>query len=196
MPVPTPRSDHEVTAEARFTSLFQKAENTKAILGTYVRQVQLWEDCLWTVINGRLLENATGIRLDTLGALVGEARDGRGDTDYRQAIKMRIRVNLSRGHDEDVLQVAALAHASPEYWEDYPAGWILETINVVAPNSVAKALRSTRSAGTRGVYRWSNWATGEDFRMDSVYGGVPDERGLATTYDTSLKSYLISARDT
>lgn len=49
------------------------------------------------------LDNATNAQLDGLGDLVGELRLGRNDTDYKAAIRGRIRRNKQIGVVEDIL---------------------------------------------------------------------------------------------
>ena len=56
-----------------------------------LRLIQLWRD----------MDNAEGFTLDKIGKNVLELREGRDDPEYRKAIKIKIRGNLSAGTIED-----------------------------------------------------------------------------------------------
>lgn len=63
-----------------------------------VRLVELWRD----------MDNAEGITLDRIGRNVLELREGRNDIDYRKAIRIKIRGNLSAGTIEDINTLAQI----------------------------------------------------------------------------------------
>lgn len=64
----------------------------------------------------RIVLDAEGARLDTLGKLVGEPRGGRDDAAYRVALKLRIRVNRSLGRVSDIFEIVALALPFGSVW--------------------------------------------------------------------------------
>lgn len=68
------------------------------------------EDLYQEIFKSRDLEQAEGVMLDTIGVLVGEFRNNRNDTDYRNAIKTRIGVNTSSGTIEDLIAVLKLLY--------------------------------------------------------------------------------------
>lgn len=68
----------------------------------------LIENAMWQLLINRTLDNATGVTLDKLGALVGQARPTLVDADYRRFIRARIAANRSHGLDEEILNVARL----------------------------------------------------------------------------------------
>jgi hypothetical protein len=64
------------------------------------------EQALIDAYYARRLESASGVRLDDLGKLVGQPRDGFGDTDYRRVIGARIAINRSTGVRSDLIRIA------------------------------------------------------------------------------------------
>lgn len=183
--IPTLNEEHVAEARALLTSAFNGKTVIQGMLDSYIGGVQSLEIAIFDVIELRLLDNATDAQLDTLGALVGETRQGRDDSTYREAIRLRIRVNRSQGRAEDVIQVAKIATDDNfTYTEVFPAGWEVETFDTVAPNTVAHLLGQTKAAGTRGVLVYTMWPFSETFRWASVYGGTDTPDYFGSTYDT------------
>jgi hypothetical protein len=81
------------------------APNLNAILSALLTQVQKAESALTTTIVSRFLGHAQGVQLDAYGRLVGEARLGRSDDDFRKGIRLRIFVNGSNGRPEDLIYI-------------------------------------------------------------------------------------------
>ena len=67
--------------------------------------VKTLEDAALETLLGRFLDNAVGAQLDGLGDLVGEDRLGRGDDDYRNAIRVRIFQNAASGTPADCVKL-------------------------------------------------------------------------------------------
>ncbi len=99
------------------------------------------------------LSEAVGVRLDFLGALVGELRDGRGDEDFRAAVGAKVLVNLSNGRLEDMLAVAQALLPDVvdiKVIEQYPAALRIELYDAfdgASPATVARMLRQAKPAG-------------------------------------------------
>lgn len=82
------------------------APNLNAFLAALLRPLQDLENVFFDVIRARFLGHATGVQLDAIGRLVGEARLGRlVDADFRRAIRLRILVNGSSGRPEDLISI-------------------------------------------------------------------------------------------
>jgi hypothetical protein len=79
--------------------------NIEKLIETYVTQIQDLEQVFFQLVNLRTIDTSEGVQLDGIGQIVGEDRFGRNDTDYRVAIKGRIRLNLSNGTIEDIIAV-------------------------------------------------------------------------------------------
>jgi hypothetical protein len=186
--IPTVITDHLEAATARFISQFRSPKPVlHGLLASYVEQLQILEDVLWDVINHRLLDpapgesvGAEGVQLDVLGKIVGQPRLGLSDVAYRLAIKLKIRVNRSRGSSEDLLEILRLAMPDPKvftYTELYHlASYIyVEEISVELAFTVLTSLNHARAAGYRAILEYSTDRIdpADLFRWeDEVAGGV------------------------
>ncbi len=186
MSIPDPVTDHPGQAVALLTSAFRDQRVTPALLRTFANRVQDLEAAIWTVINGRNLTNgAGGVVLDTLGGLVGEARNGRSDADYVAAISLRIKINRSTGRTPEVLAIVALAaNGAPwEYHETPPAGFV---VLFAGTSSGAKALGavidSCKPVGVEAGVWYTSIGLASLFRPSSVYGGTIADRALGSSY--------------
>ena len=72
------------------------------VLASYLTEVQALENALWDLYIGTMLPNAKGDALDMIGALVGQAREGRTDASYILWIQSRITVLRSSGRPRDI----------------------------------------------------------------------------------------------
>lgn len=113
-----------------------------ALLTSYLDRIQELEDAIWSVIEGRLIDQAVGVQLDILGKLVGQSRIDLDDEIYRTRIRTRIRANRSLGHPEDLIAVTQTCIGLDipfEHRELYPATTI---IDIEGSLSVASVLHS------------------------------------------------------
>lgn len=152
MTYPVQDTNHVAEGKALLIEQFKKATNVNALIGTYLRPVQDLETVFWALINGFMIGAAVGDQLDALGALVGEARLGRNDTNYRAAVLLRVRVNRSQGLAEDIIQVANLASGNTaKYFEYYPLGFEVQIDMYSTPNILARMLYSTKAVSVLGA---------------------------------------------
>jgi hypothetical protein len=123
--IPSVITTHVAEGKKLLTSMFRDRKVVAGLLAAYLKQAQLLEDAIWQVIDGRTLEDAIGNQLTIIGALVGEKRKGRSDTDYREAIRLRILINRSTGKVSELIYIIFVAARGAEwkYWEGYPAGF-------------------------------------------------------------------------
>lgn len=141
------KTDLAVVARGRVVSQYRDSPLFVTLIGEIADVVQPAEDALWDLFNAILLDDATDVWLDYLGAIVGEAREGWGDTDYRRFIRARILANKSSGTVNEVLTIVALilgtndpTLAIADAAEFYPASML---INVQYPDfPTTEALRS------------------------------------------------------
>lgn len=81
--------------------------NIKGLLNAIITPLQSIEDNLFELYKNRSLTYATGCYLDGIGAIIGELRDYRNDTDYRLAILVRIISNNGGGTAEEILVIVS-----------------------------------------------------------------------------------------
>ncbi len=166
--IPTRITDHIEAAIARLISQFRDPKPVlHGMIYSYVEQIQELENTVWDVINHRLLDpapgesvGAEGVQLDVLGKIVGQPRLALSDEGYRTAIKIRIRVNRSRGTSEDLLAILRLAMPSPKVFV-YSEEWIhastvfVEDISVELAFTLLTSLFSARAAGYRAILTYN-----------------------------------------
>lgn len=97
--------------------------NVSKFVRVFANQIQLLENATADVKILRQFAHAENAQLDSIGAIVGENRQGKIDAEYRIAILARINLNASRGEPERIIAAlkaitgATLIH----YRENYPA---------------------------------------------------------------------------
>lgn len=150
---PVEETDHVGSAQALVIEQFRNRTVVKAYLAALGRRCQELETVFWDIINKRHLDDAVDGQLDTLGRLVLEERLGRDDDEYRNAIRLRIRVNRSRGRIVDVIDVAALACAPniPRITEYRHLGFEVEAYEQIGERHIATLLGKTRAAASYGI---------------------------------------------
>jgi hypothetical protein len=145
-------TDHVSAGLARLIGQYQDKPRIAALLSSYLRRVQELEDATNDVLVKRLIDNAADAQLDAIGRIVGEVRDGKSDATFRLFILARIRINLSFGHGDDVIDVLNLVESSAfllrEYW---PATMFVDYAvpTTVAPSTLIQLARLAKSAGVR-----------------------------------------------
>lgn len=153
MSLPAKETQHLAQARALLIEQFKNRAVIDGFLQSYVNRVQELEDAIWDVIDKRILDVAVDAQLDSLGSIVGELRLGRSDDDFRAAVRLRIRVNRSKGRAVDVLDVAMLASAPErvEYLEHILLQFQVEIYNRPGERYVAELLSRTRAAMSYGM---------------------------------------------
>jgi hypothetical protein len=166
------------TGTGHLISQYQNKPRFAAWLASYLDQVQELEDATWGVIIQRLIDNAEGVQLDTIGDIVGEPRKDRDDPTYRVFIAVRIMVNRSEGHASDLLDVLAILEATTPflYYEPPPANMLIEfsAPTFVDPAELLSILRDAKAGGVGLVLIAATDATLDFEYSDANDGGVHD----------------------
>lgn len=166
----------------RITQDFEKPR-LEALIASYLEEVQLLEDAIWQVIDGRMLDEAVGHQLDVLGKLVGQPRVGDTDDEFRVYIQARIAANRSDGTAPDVMRVAEtlLSELDWHYRELFPASIVVEAFGVPKlARTIAELIRSSRLAGVAFGFHFSE--SREDEALTFADGDLEEEdpaRGLS-----------------
>lgn len=188
------RDDVVTQAVLDLGAFFYGKPRVASIVFAFALQLQELETATWEVLNDRILANATDAQLDTLGAIVGEARLGRTDAEYRIAISGRILTNRSNGWRSDLLRLLDLMRPGESY--DFDEG--VASIDVIAHTDdhdldriVLPFLREAAAAGvavnmvapatTNGSFDLS------DAALDPVSGTTD---GFSSTTETALGGEL------
>jgi hypothetical protein len=179
--------DHADQAVGLLIEQYQEKPRLEALLLSYIDEGQEIENALWDVYWKRLIDNAEGAQLDTIGRIVGEPRRSRPDATYRLYVLARIRVNWSHGHARDVIEVLRIVEpATFNFFEYYPAACDVEYDG--APTASGQDLANLGgaavAAGVRfGVVLGDDLETsliwGEEESLDDALQGFADEAELS-----------------
>ena len=175
---------HAAEAKDNLAGQFKGQEKLEALLTAFINEVQDLENVLFDVLELTSLDEAFGEQLDGFGSIVGENREGRTDDDFRLAIRARLRLNLSNGTAEDMIELirALVGDKQVEIVEDFafsPAhfdAYILDPIDVDG-FQVAKFVRSGKPAGVRAILHWFaagafQFDVGPGFDVGKLGGGI------------------------
>jgi len=182
----TKKTNHSEEAQGRLLEQFRESEKFKALVASYAAQVQELENVLFQLIDDRTIDTAVGVQLDGIGQIVGQAREGRTDDQYRLILKTRITINNSSGTVEDIIAVcdAVTGANTIEVQQYFPkaVNVILTDALVEDPDEVEKIVESVVDAGVNLVieYRISpegeifSFATGDTIETSSTQGMAND----------------------
>lgn len=166
MPI-TQNTTHVSTALSRLLEQFKGNHEMRAMLESWVTQIQEFEDVAFQVLNGRGIDEGEGVQLDGIGQIVGQPREGIDDATYRFRLKARILLNASSGTIPEILQIFDLLVASDQnvaLTEYFPASFLL-TVGGDSGTTAARArelLRILNEATAGGVGRQLIYSTDSD----------------------------------
>lgn len=169
-------TDHVAAALARQKQQYIGKPKVEAWIEILVTPVQRLEDALYALIIERTIDTAIGDQLDVIGALVGQARDGRSDADYRRFIRATITSNKASGLIEDVITVSRLVLDLGD------TGYVVErqgtaamrlrvdagAVSDAVAEILARFLRKTAGGGVRMLVEYSTVAPADSFYWDTT----------------------------
>lgn len=175
---PVRETEHVARGLARLIEQFKNKPRIEALLTSYLDEVQLLSDAIWSVIVGRLIDQAVGYQLTVLSRLVGESVRLEDDDRQRVLVRARIAVNSSRGRGNDILNVATLLLDGIAFSlvEHYPGAMVLTIESAIdfTPTLEHRMLEEAAAGGVRidvnfteedpdGLFRWGagpGWGVG------------------------------------
>lgn len=173
-------SDHAARALARLAGQLKQSVSHKGMLNALSEQTQECEDNAFDLLLTRQVEAATGATLDGIGDIVGMARQGRSDSDYRNFIKAQILINRRSGEIETLIEVVRLlipswAGASVVKLTEYTvSAYVLECTTSTGFTTSALAYQVwviVKSATAAGVRPYLIYNTAATSAMFSLAGG-------------------------
>lgn len=134
----TKKTTHVAEAIRNLIDVFEDKPKVVGLLTAFVNRIQDLENTFSDVLTKTALGNAAGAQLDLLGAIVGEARNGRTDLQYATAINARIRLLQSEGTIEDMLDLitSIVGSLQVNIVEFYPAKFSATIEDPVDPTEV------------------------------------------------------------
>jgi hypothetical protein len=132
------KSTYIADSIALLVEQFKDSPNLISLLTSFVAQLQELDTVVLELYTDRWLESAIGAQLDIIGAIVGEERQGKSDDDYRDAIKVRIGINLGNGTAEDVIEVVRsfFDDMTVQIVDYYPASFVVRLIDPIDPLTI------------------------------------------------------------
>ena len=101
-------ADHAVDAIKRLPFQHRDKTTITALLTALATPANAIETAFCQLLDERDIDNAAGDQLDVIGRVVGEARNGRSDDDYRRFVRARVATNRSSGTVEEILNIMDL----------------------------------------------------------------------------------------
>jgi len=138
--VPVHLFDYVERLKRELSTFFFCIEDMQKLVELSASRQQIAEDVAYAMIVERFIDTSAGAQLDQWGKVVGEARLGLVDGEYRQFIKARIRSNLSNGTIREMtLILKLLTNAiNVRYSPLYPAGMQFDYVSGVLTSSASK----------------------------------------------------------
>lgn len=141
--------DHVELALSRLTSQFEGSPNLRAMLAAMIAQANVNEADGDDLRTKRWLDTAEGQQLDGLGNILVLARLGRNDDDYREALRFKVFVNISKATPPDInYALKYLTQADDcQYVESWPATVFLYTNGYHLQIDIADVIQDLAAAG-------------------------------------------------
>ncbi len=110
----TPIEDHVAQALSRLFGYQADYTNLRGMISILAEPVQEIEYVLYSILTDTTLDVAAGANLDLWGALLGEARNGLEDDEYRRYILARAATRNSKGTPDEILNIIKVIAESPQ----------------------------------------------------------------------------------
>lgn len=140
--------DYESQAQSRLVNQFNNSPKLRAVVAALVAEFTNIENTLDLMKSERWIDTAVGAQLDGCGYIVGEPRRGRDDSAYREAIRFRVFVNVSKGTPQDLIRgISFLTKPDDaQYMEQYPATTMLFTNGPVVQTDIQLVIQDISPA--------------------------------------------------
>lgn len=167
--------DHTSRALARLPEQHKDQPNIAALIAVMADPIQAIEDALWALLVERTLDLGVGAQLDAIGELVGQARGGLVDDDFRRYIRARITANKSNATVDELLHVTELVLFDPSavvrLTQYAPAAVVIWVSMVVVSDALAVILvgflRKAAAAAVRMLLEYSSVVNANLFYWDT-----------------------------
>lgn len=181
-PNPYFEANHVAIAKSRLIEQFKPRPNINNLVEIHAQRVQELESAAAPLLTQRSIDTAVGDALDIIGAIVGQARGGQTDTDYRNAIRFRIFLNTSNGEPEAVISavrfftLATRVFYLVSYW--VPGHVYLFTNGTTLPPDLYTQIKAVMPAAVSLTLVWTPGGVWFQFGSDAGSGvPVPDGDG-------------------
>ncbi len=145
--------DYVLKAISRLTSQFDLSILLQGLVAAIVKPLDELQGHADSIKSERWIDTAIGKQLDGCGYIVGEMRQGRDDDAYREALRFRVFVNISKGTPSALIQGLKFltSPSDVQYIEQYPATAILFTNGPIVPTEIQSQIQDLSPAGISDV---------------------------------------------
>lgn len=186
--------EHVDEAQARLVDQFKDKPSILAVIEVLVEGLQSIEDEMNRLLHERTLDASVGQQLDNLGAIVGQAREGRTDDEYRLWIAARRLVNVATGIPDDFLRLLStvLPASDSVYVPYYPAGFQIRSYGLGDGNSatIYQILATIKPAGVYFGFQASDLDPDTLFTLSDTVIISDAALGLGDVHDASIGGRL------
>lgn len=170
-------TNHADRAVARLLYQYRGKQKLEDLVRIFCAgDVQELEDAAFGLLAALVVATSSGATLDRLGAIVGQAREGRTDSVFKVWILARVKLNKSSGTIPELLEIfqaVGPAGARFVYTPAYPAGFELTIADVATTAADAEQLRRLLGLATAGgVGSWLKWSAVVPSETFSFSGGA------------------------
>ena len=180
-------------ARARMLEQFKTdcAPNLDNLLSIFMQEVQELENQVGLLFEERNVTDAEGAQLDIIGSIVGIDREGRSDTEYRDAIQVQIQVNNTGGQEASIAALLGVLTAATiiDIREVFPAGLDIFINSSELSLNTIQSLRKAVAATVSIQFSQTNALTPFAFAGDSVGDGFGN---LVTPTDGGAFAFVLS----
>lgn len=172
--------DHAELAVSRLASQFAGSTKLQSLVRAICEPFNSVEACANELINNRWIDTAIGAQIDGLGTIVGEGREGRNDDDYREALRFRVFINVSKGTPPDVIRALDYITKADDvqYMESWPATVFLYSDGYSANKLLPNVMQDLLPAAVSDVDVAVSFGE-EALRMSNPDQVIDDESELA-----------------
>lgn len=144
---------------------WKDSANLVGIISASMDQANKMEDAIFEIRDLMDLENGEGVTLDYIGKVWNEYRDGRSDTQYREAISFK-KTNYYSGEPEAIISIAkSLYNATYVFYSpEYPGKYRINTDATILNEELA----SISPAGVFGFVAGNLVTATKDNIVDAV----------------------------
>jgi hypothetical protein len=164
-------TDYQTRALRKFLAQYKDSTNLHTIVDGKSEQLNDLEQALFEIRDLIYVDIATGAQLDILGRVWDVSRAGKNDTEYRDAIYIKISLRISGTLPEIIIILENFYGATYiEYYTKYPAKYFLLTdadisvieLERISPAGVGVIIKDKDDATTK-VFGFH--ASGDDSRF-------------------------------
>jgi len=188
--------------------VYEESEILDAVLEAVETEFQNFQSYIEQEILKWYIDTATGEALDRIGLLAGVKRAGRGDEEYRAAIKSQILATA--GTEEVLLTIAKDLSDETAEVSDYGPGQVEIKVNAEAVGGKAgqailkESINRAKVAGVQAIHHWRIFENLKDTLQvqesvsipheETVEGGVAASDDLAVSESITLTEHTLPFR--